>query len=79
MLTRAASRNFFVALIARAVHPGAKVDTLWTFEGPQGTFKSLALRALGRDFHAEITAPAGSVDFMRELRGIWIAELSELD
>ena len=26
MLTRAASRNFFVALIARAVHPGAKVE-----------------------------------------------------
>jgi hypothetical protein len=48
-LTRAASRNFFVACIARALHPGAKVDTLWTFEGPQGTGKSLALHALGED------------------------------
>jgi hypothetical protein len=78
-LTRAASRNFLVAMIARALHPGAKVDTLWTFEGPQGIGKSLALAALGRDFHAEITAPIGSTDFMRELRGVWLAELSELD
>lgn len=78
-LTRIAARNFFVAMIARALQPGAKVDTLWTFEGPQGTGKSLALHALGGDFHAEITAPIGTTDFMRELRGIWLAELSELD
>ncbi len=35
------------------------MDTLWTFEGPQGTGKSLALHALGEDFHAEITASIG--------------------
>jgi predicted P-loop ATPase len=67
---RAASRNFFIALIARAVLPASKVDTLWTFEGPQGIGKSLALHALGGDFHAEITAPIGTTDFMRELRGV---------
>ena len=78
-LTRAASRNFFVAMIARALHPGSKVDTLVTFEGQQGIGKSLALQALGGDFHAEITAPIGTTDFMRELRGVWLAELSELD
>jgi predicted P-loop ATPase len=79
VLIRAASRNFFVALMARAHQPGAKVDTLWTFEGPQGTRKSLSLIELGGWFHAEITAPIGTTDFMRELRGIWIAEFSELD
>jgi hypothetical protein len=78
-LTRAASRNFLIGMIARALHPGAKVDTLWVFEGPQGIGKSLALNALGEDFHAEITAPIGTTDFMRELRGVWLAELSELD
>lgn len=78
-LTRAASHNFFVALIARALRPGAQVDTLWTFEGPQGSFKSRSLRALGGAFHAEISAAIGTTDFQRELRGIWIAELSELD
>ena len=78
-LHRQASRNFFIALIARARHPGAQVDTLWVFEGPQGSFKSRALRALGGPLHAEISAAIGTTDFQRELRGIWIAELSELE
>jgi hypothetical protein len=78
-LMRASSVNFFVALIARAQRPGAKVDTLFTFEGPQGKKKSLALESLGGPFYAEMTAAIGSADFMRELIGIWIAELSELD
>jgi putative DNA primase/helicase len=78
-LIGAASTNFFVALIARALRPGAQVDTLWVFEGPQGNFKSRALRALGDDFHAEVSAAIGTTDFQRELRGLWIAELSELD
>jgi predicted P-loop ATPase len=78
-LMQASARNFFIALIARALVPGAQVDTVWCFEGAQGTFKSRSLRALGGDFHAEISAPIGTADFMREMRGLWIAELSELD
>ncbi len=78
-LTRAASRNLFIAMIARAVKPGAQVDTLWALEGPQGTLKSKSLRALGGNFHAEISAPIGTADFLRELHGLWLAELSELD
>lgn len=78
-LTRAASQNFFIALHARAVQPGAQVDTLWAFEGPQGKWKSKSLRALGRNFHAEISASIGTTDFQRELRGIWLAEMAELD
>jgi Virulence-associated protein E len=78
-LTRAGSRNFFLAMIARALQPGAKVDTLWTFEAPQGRLKSMSLHTLAGDFHAEISAPIGTTDFMREMCGLWIAELSELD
>ena len=78
-LARAASKNFFVALIARALRPGSQVDTMWVFEGPQGSLKSKSLRSLGGEFHAEISAAIGTTDFQRELRGLWIAELSELD
>jgi hypothetical protein len=78
-VTRAASANFFIALIARAMTPGAQVDTLFCFEGRQGLYKSKALRVLGGSFHAEISASIGTADFQRELRGIWLAELSELD
>lgn len=78
-VTRAASHHFFVALAARAYLPGAQVDTLWAFEGAQGTGKSQALRALGGEFHSEISASIGTTDFQRELRGMWIAELAEMD
>jgi len=78
-LMRAASRNFFIALIARALRPGAQVDTLWAIEGPQGKRKSQSMRALGGRFHAEISSAIGTHDFLRELRGLWIAEMSELD
>lgn len=78
-LARAASRNFFIALMARALLPGAQVDNLFVFEGPQGAGKSRALRALGDEFHAEISAQVGHDDFYRQLRGVWIAELAELD
>lgn len=78
-LTCAASFNFFVSLHARAVAPGVQLDTLLVIEGPQGSNKSRSLRALGQNFHAEISAAVGTLDFQRELRGLWIAELSELD
>jgi putative DNA primase/helicase len=78
-LVRAASRNFFIAMIARGLKPGEQVDTLWVFEGAQGKKKSMALRALGGHFHAEISAQVGTADFQRELRGLWLAELSEMD
>jgi predicted P-loop ATPase len=78
-LIRAASHNLLVAMIARALRPGAQVDTLWTFEGPQGSYKSRALRELGGAFHAEISAAMGTTDLLRELLGLWIAEFSELD
>lgn len=78
-LIRAASRNLFIAMIARGKEPGAQVDTVWCFEGKQGTYKSRALRELGGKFHAEISAPIGTADFMRELRGVSLAELAELD
>jgi putative DNA primase/helicase len=65
--------------MARALRPGAQVDTVWCFEGAQGTFKSRALRVLGGEFHAELSAAIGTTDFQREMRAVWIAELSELD
>ena len=43
-VTRAASRNLLIAAIARAMRPGAQVDTVWCFEGPQGTYKSQSMQ-----------------------------------
>ena len=83
-LVRAASANLFLAMVARAQRPGCKVDSMWAFEGEQGSGKSVALATLagvleGEQLHAEITASIGTDNFFREMRSLWIAELAEMD
>lgn len=79
---RAASRNLFIALVARVYEPGCKVDTMVVLEGKQGTKKSSALKALGGDWFTECneTVSSGSnKDFLMLLRGRMIVEIAELD
>lgn len=76
---RAASRNFFIGLVARVMAPGCKLDTMPVFEGPQGTFKSSALATLGGEWYAAIDESAASKDFLQALRGKWLIELCELN
>jgi virulence-associated protein E len=78
-VVRAAAVNLLRAMAARAIWPGAKVDTITVFEGPQGTLKSQSMAVLGGPYYAEISAPIGSADFMREIRSINLGELSELN
>ncbi len=73
-----ASSNLFRAMIARALRPGVKVDSIFVLEGPQGALKSSAFQALGGAFHAEVTEPLGSPNCIREIRCAWLAELTEL-
>lgn len=81
--TKAASRNFLISGAARGLRPGCKVDTMPVLEGPQGSGKSQALRALGtinqKVFYAEIHESAGSKDFALALQGVLLAEIAELD
>jgi predicted P-loop ATPase len=75
----AVGSKFFISGIARARRPGCQVDTTIVFQGAQGTYKTSTLRVLAvrenwftdqvRDFGKEAE---------QLLRGIWIAELSEL-
>lgn len=76
---RAASRNFFIGLIARIMQPGCKCDTMPVFEGKQGIFKSSALAVLGGAWYAAIDESAASKDFLQALRGKWLIELCELN
>lgn len=77
-VSRATSRNFFRALAARGTTPACKLDTIFVYEGGQGVLKTTALELLGGEFYAEISAPIGSNDFVREIRAVLIAELGEL-
>jgi len=76
---RAASKNFFLGLVARVIRPGCKLDTMPVFEGPQGTRKSSALDLLGDPWYATIDEAVGTKDFLQALRGKWVVEIAELN
>lgn len=76
--TLAASKNFFISLIARIMNPGCKVDTMPVFEGPQGLRKSSALAVLGGQWFGTSHHAAGGVEFLKVLRGKWLIEIAEL-
>lgn len=75
---RAASRNFFVGLVARVLQPGCKLDTMPVFEGKQGIRKSSALDILGGPWYAVINEAVSTKDFLQSLRAKWLLEISEL-
>lgn len=75
---RAASRNFFIGLVARVLRPGCKLDTMVIFEGKQSRYKSMALDYLGGSWYAAIDVSVATKDFLQSLQGKWIIELSEL-
>jgi len=47
---RAVSKNFWISMVARVYNPGCQVDNMVIFEGPQGGYKSSALRIIGHKF-----------------------------
>ena len=71
---------FIRSMIARAFRPGCKVDYMMVLEGPQGILKSMACRVLaGDDYFTDSLPDIGSgKDVYLALRGIWIAEVSEM-
>jgi putative DNA primase/helicase len=79
-LHRAYSRYFFVSAVARAMNPGAKVDTMVVLIGGQGTKKSSSFQALCPDpsYFSDTKMKIGSKDALEQVRGKFIYELAEL-
>jgi predicted P-loop ATPase len=67
-----------IAMVARALDPGCKVDEALVFEGAQGALKSSALGVIGGEYFKELTADPNSKDFEHQLRGCWLGEFPEL-
>jgi len=76
----ACSRYTWTALAARVLAPGAKADMTPILHGTQGTYKSTGVKAMvpSEKFHTEIDLKKKDDDLSRQLRGILIGELEEL-
>lgn len=76
--TEAVGRCFLVGMVARVLSPGCQLDNMPVFEGPQGAFKSSALRALGGKWFCEQHERVGQKDFYMVLKGKMLVEITEL-
>jgi putative DNA primase/helicase len=75
---RAAGRNFFTAMIARAMQPGCELHEAYVLEGDQAIGKNEVFKALGGPYYRESRYKINSIDFLRTLRGAWIFHMPEL-
>ena len=76
---QASSRCLFISAVARVFRPGCKVDTMTILEGAQGIGKSSLWKTLSSPWYADITSSINDKDFLTGLRGVWFADLGELD
>lgn len=76
----AVGARWLISAVARILDPGCQADSAIVLEGPQGIFKSTALRTLSGDeyFSDSLPADVAHKDARDHLRGKWIIELSEL-
>ena len=78
--TRAAGRNFWIALAARTFRPGCQMDNVIVLEGKQGSRKTSALRAIGGEWYAEQAAMVHDTQaFAQNLQGKLLVEIAEMD
>ena len=76
--TQAASKNFWIGMVARIYSPGCQMDNVVVLEGPQGIFKSTALRVIGGKWHTEAHESVTNKDFYIALQGKMLIEIAEL-
>ena len=75
----AASKNFWLSLMARIYLPGCQSDHMLVLEGPQGEGKTSALRVLGGSWYLSCSESVMHKDFFQALPGHLIVEIAELD
>lgn len=78
--SRAVSLYMWSALAGRVLSPGCQVDMVPILVGEQGEMKTSAVKALlpSADFFCEISFLEKDDDLARLMRGVLVAELSEL-
>lgn len=72
------ARSFMLSLVARALEPGCKVDTVLVIEGEQGVGKSTFLKIIGGDWYTDSLGTIGTEDVHYNMRKFWLIEMPEL-
>lgn len=77
----ATSRNFWISMVARALHPGCKVDNVVILEGGQGIKKSTALSTIAGDpwFTEQHESVLDPKRFAETIQGKLLIEITEMD
>lgn len=72
-------KKFLISMVARALNPGCKVDTVLIFQGLQGAKKSTFFETLaGRDYFSDEKVDFESKDAQMLISTKWLLELAEL-
>lgn len=77
--TRAVTRKWLCAAVARVYWPGIKFDHLLTLVGDEGTGKSSTLDKLGMQWYSDSLPQIGTKDALEAIQGCWIIEVGELE
>jgi predicted P-loop ATPase len=63
----------------RALQPACQLDTMPILEGAQGIGKTRGIETLvGSEWYADVDAAMGSKEFIEQIQGRWVIEISEL-
>jgi predicted P-loop ATPase len=79
-LNRAIGRKVLIAAVHRARDPGCKFDYITVLEGPEGKYKSTAIRVLAGDdfFSDQSILGARDKEIQEQLSGVWMHESADL-
>jgi putative DNA primase/helicase len=77
--TRNVGRWWLISAVARVKKPGCHVDGVLVLRGPQGIGKSTGLRALAEPWFSEDVSLSNIERSRRQLDGLWIAEIDDID
>ena len=76
--TKAVTRKWLTAAVARIMRPGCKFDNMLVLVGEQGIGKSFLGKKLGQRWFSDTLLTVQGKEALESLRGVWIMEMGEL-